>query len=217
MRALLAAKNPLFRAGLRYVVERNLDDATVDEAATLGEVVTAGSRSERPDLLVIELGLPGLEGFDGLRRLRQQLGAVPIVVIGPAVGRRAILQAIESGAHGFVPETTSVEVAAEALKLVLSGNVYVPATVLATGEPEPAERPVANDGRPAQSADLASLTPRQREVLDLLVRGHSNREIAAHLGVAQGTVRIHVAAILRALNVRNRTQAALTAMNKRAG
>ena len=77
---------------------------------------------------------------------------------------------------------------------------------------------MANDGGPAPAtAELASLTPRQRQVLDLLVRGHSNREIAKQLGVAQGTVRIHVAAILRALNVRNRTQAALTAMHRRAG
>src|SRR5690606_30180060 len=161
------------RAGLRYVVERTLA-ASVEEAATLGEVVAAGDAKEHPDLLMIDLGLPDLGGFDGLRRLRQQFGKAPIVVVGPAAGRRAILQAIESGAHGFVPETASVEVAAEALKLVLSGNVYVPATVLAAGDGESAERPAANDGRPAQPADIASLTPRQREVLDLLVRGHSN-------------------------------------------
>lgn len=216
MRALLAARSPLFRAGLRYVVERDLGAAAVDEAATLGEVITAAGRGPRPDLLVIELGLPGLEGFDGLRQLRQQLGTVPIVVFGPAASRRTILQSIESGAHGFIPDTASVETVGEALKLVLSGNVYVPATVLA--EPEAADRPVANDGGPAPATtELASLTPRQRQVLDLLVRGHSNREIAKQLGVAQGTVRIHVAAILRALNVRNRTQAALTAMHRRAG
>src|SRR5690606_5272465 len=109
MRALLAAKNPLFRAGLRYVVERTLA-ASVEEAATLAEVVKAGDGKEQPDLLMIELGLPDLGGFDGLRRLRQTFGKAPIVVVGPAVGRRAILQAIDSGAHGFVPETASVEV-----------------------------------------------------------------------------------------------------------
>jgi DNA-binding NarL/FixJ family response regulator len=214
MRALLAAKNPLFRAGLRYVVERKLGASTVDEAGTLDEALAAVG--ERADLLVIDLALPGLDGFSGLRQLRQQVGAVPIVVTGPAAGRRAVLQAIESGAHGFVPDSATVETTVEALKLVLSGNVYVPATVLAPTEVEPADRPAADDARPTD-VDLSSLTPRQRQVLDLLVRGHSNREIAAHLGVAQGTVRIHVAAILRALNVRNRTQAALTAMHKKAG
>lgn len=216
MRALLAARNPLFRAGLRYVVERNLDAATIDEAATLGEVIAAAGRGDGHDLVVIDLGLSGLDGFDGLRRLRQQLNAAPIVVFGPAGSRRAILQSIESGAHGFVPDNATIETVGEALKLVLAGNVYVPAAVLA--EPE-ADRSAANDGGapiPA-TAELASLTPRQRQVLDLLVRGHSNREIAKQLGVAQGTVRIHVAAILRALNVRNRTQAALTAMHRRAG
>jgi len=216
MRALLAASSPLFRAGLRYVVERSLNASAVDEAAALGEVIGTVHRS-RPDLVVLDLGLPGLDGFDGLRRLRQELNAVPIVVLGRAAGRRTILQAIESGAHGFVPDDASVEATAEALKLVLSGNVYVPAAVLA--EPEAVERAPANDDTPAApaSTELAGLTPRQRQVLDLLVRGHSNREIATQLGVAQGTVRIHVAAILRALNVRNRTQAALTAIHRRAG
>ena len=194
----------------------DLSAAAIDEAATLGEVIAAAGRGDGPDLLVIDLGLSGLDGFDGLRRLRQQLGVVPIVVFGPAGSRRAILQSIESGAHGFVPDNATVETVGEALKLVLSGNVYVPAAVLA--EPEAVDRPAANDGGPVPAtAELASLTPRQRQVLDLLVRGHSNREIAKQLGVAQGTVRIHVAAILRALNVRNRTQAALTAMHRRAG
>jgi DNA-binding NarL/FixJ family response regulator len=216
MRALLAARNPLLRTGLRYVVEHSFDAATIDEAATLGEVTAAAGRGNQLDLLVIDLGLSGLDGFDGLRRLRQQLGAVPIIVFGPAGSRRAILQSIESGAHGFVPDNATIETVGEALKLVLSGNVYVPAAVLA--EPEAVERPAANDGGlVTATAELASLTPRQRQVLDLLVRGHSNREIAKQLGVAQGTVRIHVAAILRALNVRNRTQAALTAMHRRAG
>lgn len=215
MRALLAARSPLFRAGLRYVAERGLNAAAVDEAAALGEVTSAVQRA-RPDLVVLELGLPGLDGFDGLRRLRQELNAVPIVVLGRAAGRRTILQAIESGAHGFVPDDATVEAVVEALKLVLSGNVYVPSVVLA--EPDAAERAAANDDGPVTaSAELAGLTPRQRQVLDLLVRGHSNREIAKQLGVAQGTVRIHVAAILRALNVRNRTQAALTAIHRRAG
>jgi len=216
MRALLAARNPLFRAGLRYVVERSLNASAVDEAAALGEVIAAAHRGSRPDLVILDLGLPGLDGFEGLRRLRQELNTVPIVVLGPVAGRRTILQAIESGAHGFVPDNATVEAIAEALKLVLSGNVYVPAAVLT--EPEAVEPPAANDDAPAPAtAELAGLTPRQRQVLDLLVRGHSNREIAKHLGVAQGTVRIHVAAILRALNVRNRTQAALTAIHRRAG
>jgi DNA-binding NarL/FixJ family response regulator len=215
MRALLAARSPLSRAGLRYVVERGLDASAIDEAAALGEL-TASARRARPDLVMLDLGLPELDGFDGLRRLRQELAGVPIVVLGRGAGRRTILQAIESGAHGFVPDDAAVETIVEALKLVLAGNVYVPAAVLA--EPEAVERPAANDDAPVSaSAELAGLTPRQRQVLDLLVRGHSNREIAKQLGVAQGTVRIHVAAILRALNVRNRTQAALTAIHRRAG
>jgi DNA-binding NarL/FixJ family response regulator len=216
MRALLAARNPLLRAGLRYVVERALGAAAVLEAGTLDEAVAAADGDDRPALVVIEFGLPGFDGFEGLRRLHQRLGSVPIVVLGPAGGRRAILQSIECGAHGFVPDDASIEAIAEALKLVLSGNVYLPAAVLA--EPDAADRPAANDDGPAPAApELTNLTPRQRQVLDLLVRGHSNREIAKHLGVAQGTVRIHVAAILRALNVRNRTQAALTAVHRRAG
>src|SRR5512147_880452 len=125
MRALLAARNPLFRAGLRYVVERSLNASAVDEAAALGEVIGAAHRGSRPDLVILDLGLPGLDGFEGLRRLRQELNTVPIVVLGPVAGRRTILQAIESGAHGFVPDNATVEAIAEALKLVLSGNVYV--------------------------------------------------------------------------------------------
>ena len=82
MRALLAARNPLFRAGLRFVVERDLKAAAIDEAATLGEVIAAAGSGDGVNLLVIDLGLSGLDGFEGLRRLRQQLSAVPIAGTG---------------------------------------------------------------------------------------------------------------------------------------
>ena len=160
MRALLAARSPLFRAGLRYVVERSLNATAVDEAAALGDLIEVVHK-RRPDLVVMDVALPGLDGFEGLRRLRQQLSAVPIVVLGRAAGRRTILQAIESGAHGFVPDDSSVEAIAEALKMVLSGNVYVPTAVLA--EPEPVEqtgpRSVTVPGADHRRRDLRPTSP----------------------------------------------------------
>lgn len=217
MRAVLAAEKPLFRTGLRYVLERELGATAVEEVATLDETVSAARDSVQPDVVLVDLELPGLKGLDGLRDLRRRIGGVPFVVLGSAKRRQDILQSIDGGAHGFIPETAPLTTVIEALRLVLSGNIYVPPNMLIADEPAGSSPAPALDetASPATPTEIANLTPRQQQVLELLVRGQSNREIAHHLGVAQGTVRIHVAAILRTLNVRNRTQAALTAVHSR--
>ena len=132
---------------------------------------------------------------------------MPVIVLSASDDRLHVLQAVNLGAAGFIPKTSSSRVMLSALKLVLSGGVYLPPALLDQGD-HGNEPPAAKTG--AEGA-AAFLTPRQREVLALLGQGKSNKEIARVLNLAEGTVKLHVTAILKALNVNNRTRAVVAA------
>ena len=144
-------------------------------------------------------------GLATVQEIRTTFPNIPVIIVSGNEDRAAIDRALSLGARGYVTKTTPSELTVAALRLVLTGGTYVPATFLA---------PQAAPAEPAGTATLAAadLTPRQREVLELLARGCPNKEIAQRLGMAVGTVKIHMTAILRALDVKNRTQAVLVAM-----
>lgn len=208
MKTIMAHGRPLIRAGFRALLLEHDDSAEVREANTFDEVL-ATTKKERPDLLLLDLLLPGLNGFDGIRSLNASHPDIPIVVVAESENEADVSVAIDSGARGYIPESSSGELFVNALKLVLSGNIYVPPAALGKSKAENGVRLADN---PPKAFRLTTLTPRQREVLSLIAEGDSNREMAGKLGIAEGTIRIHVAAILKGLNLRNRTQAALLAV-----
>lgn len=208
MKTLIAHGRPLIRAGLRALLLEHDENAEVSEAHTFDEVLDAAKR-ERADLLLLDISLPGLNGFDGLRSLHASQPEIPIVVVTGSEDEADVSLAIDAGARGYIPESSSGELFVNALKLVLSGNIYVPPAALRKNKAESGARLASN---PSKAYRLTTLTPRQREVLSLIAEGDSNREMAGKLGIAEGTIRIHVAAILKGLDLRNRTQAALLAV-----
>lgn len=200
MRVLIADDHPLVRDALARTV-RELDaGADVQQAGDFDGLLRLALAAPA-DLALLDLNMPGMNGSAGLRRLRERLPTLPVVVASGQDDAATIRSVLAAGAAGFIPKSERTEVLLNALRLVLGGGVYVPPRGLE-------EAAIAE--APAQAA-AATLTPRQRDVLRALSRGQPNKLIARELGLTEGTVKIHIAAILRALQARNRTEAVVRA------
>jgi DNA-binding NarL/FixJ family response regulator len=205
VKILVVDDHPLVREGLRHVLIQLCEPLAFLEAANAREALIAASEHSDIDLALLDLNLPDMDGFRALAALREGFPAVPVVVLSAYNDRETVLKAIDAGAMGFIGKSSGSQVMVNALRLVLSGGVYLPPEALT--HPEAQVTPW--DGKTGVSAADLGLTDRQREVLALLVHGKANKLICRELGLAEGTVKIHVSAILRALNVTNRTQAVL--------
>jgi DNA-binding NarL/FixJ family response regulator len=203
MKVLIADDHPLVRDALARTVRELEPGAQVVQAGDFDTLLRLAVEegTDLADLALLDLNMPGMNGTVGLRRLREQLPTLPVVVASGQDDAATIRAVLGAGAAGFIPKSERTEVLLSALRLVLAGGVYVPARSL--------DVPVAESVSPA--AAIALLTPRQRDVLRALLRGQPNKLIARELGLTEGTVKIHIAAILRALQARNRTEAVVRA------
>ncbi len=208
MNVLVVDDHHLIRDAVRGVLSDIIGESVrVFEATSAGQALRRVQDSPDIEFVLLDLALPDCDGLELLARIRALHPSIAVVVLSALEDRPRIARAFELGAVGYIPKSTSREVLESAIKLVLAGGVYIPAEVLAgsrcleIGERQAAagERLRAHDG----------LTSRQREVLWLIMQGKSNKEICRELDLAPPTVKIHVSAILKALNVRNRTEAAL--------
>jgi DNA-binding NarL/FixJ family response regulator len=199
MKILVIDDHPLIQEALRHVLAA-LDPALeFVQAQDASEAHAALSREPDTDLILLDLALPGCDGFDLLAELRREWPGMPVLVLSATHDRETVEHALDLGAMGFIPKTANTRVLLQALQLVLAGGVYVPSEPLGASA---AVRPRATVTRPEQ----LGLTLRQADVLKLLVQGKPNKLICRDLKLSEGTVKVHVSAILRALNVRNRTQ-----------
>jgi len=205
MKILVVDDHPLILEALKQVL-RDLDpEIEVLEARDASQALEQAARHPELSLVLLDLTLPEKHGFELLPELRRHTPGLPIVVLSATEDRDTVLRAINDGAMGFIPKTSKTEVLIAALRLVFSGGVYLPPSAFSTHGAMPAE---ARPAVPAtRSPRDAGLTERQAQVLALLVQGKSNKLICRALDLAEGTVKIHVTAILRALNVANRTEA----------
>ncbi|MFC3674316.1 response regulator [Ferrovibrio xuzhouensis] len=199
---IIADDHPLVRDALGQALRQTMNGVAVIGAGDLPEAQAALDAHDAVDLLILDLDMPGMDGFAGLAAVRASHPAVPVAMVSstrePAVMRRAI----EFGAAAFVPKSAPLETIASALQAVLDGEVWLPPE--ASGEPEA--------GMPGDFARrVAELTPQQFRVLALLAKGKLNKQIAHELSVGEATVKAHVTAILKKLGVRSRTQAAIAA------
>ena len=199
----------MFRAGLRLVLQAIDEGAELLEAADGGEALRLVDAHPDLDLVLLDLEMPGVDGRTGLRRLREAHPEVPVVIVSATEDGVQMREAIEAGASGYVPKGLPEAAMRAALQLVLAGGVYVPRGALSAPPPDPAADTESTRAR--RLARVSGLTPRQHEVLRLMVRGLTNREIRGVLAIAEGTVKAHVAAILEALDASNRTEAAMVA------
>ena len=206
MHVLIADDHPMVRDALLRIVRQMETQARVDEAGDFASVC-ARLDQELPDLLLLDLNMPGMDTLAGLRRLRQRYPTLSIVVASGQDDPVTIRNVLATGASGFISKSDPPQTLVNALRLVATGGVYVSARLLGG----------SGNGSAPPPADASGLTPRQRDVLDLLLLGHPNKQIARVLGLTEGTVKIHIAAILRALQARNRTEAVLRARQQGLG
>ncbi len=210
MNILITDDRVLLRDGLRLLLEPLSEVVNFLEAGNLQQALSLIAQEEDIDLVLLELGAPGVDGLFGLRTLRERLPGAAIVVLGAAGTRDDVIAALESGANGYIPKTANGKLLLSALRLVLAGETYVPSSLLADRDAREADADdvLGSDFR----GPLARLTGRQREVLMHLAQGRSNAEIAEALGMRPNTAKNHLKAILKTLNANNRTQAVVEAM-----
>lgn len=212
MRILIADSHSIFRIGLKHVLGGLRAEIRIVEADGFDAAIEAIVNSPSIDLAIVELSAPGMDGGNGISRLCSRQVDLPVIVVAADVTRAAALRVVERGAMGLVPKTATGEEVLEAIDTVLEGRVWLPKAAVRPARREATNATAGNSGLDANGLDrLRNLTRRQREVLEQLVDGKSNAAIARERGLAEGTVRIHVSAILKSLNVSNRTQAAILA------
>lgn len=203
MKVLLADDHALFREGVRLVLE-SLVDGPLDvvEASDYIQALAAIRADGSIDIGLVDLNMPGMDGFSGIEALKRASPNLHLVVVSASEQPSDVRRALDSGAHGYITKSSPSAAMLEAIRLVLSGETFI-----SPGLDVPDGLAGAGDAEAVRSA----LTPRQRDVLAMLRQGKSNKEIARDLDLAEITVKLHVTAILRALGVENRTQAAIMA------
>jgi DNA-binding NarL/FixJ family response regulator len=210
MKILVVDDHALIREALCSVLKQLRSDAEVSVASTCGQAMQLIQDSPDWDLVLIDLALPGRDGFSMIAELGQRDLVFPIVVLSASQDKSDVVRALGLGAVGFIPKTTSREIMLSALQLVFSGGIYIPPEAL-DGElalqPTESSKGCCDQVR-ATPPDLG-VTERQLEVLALMMEGKNNKLISRALDLAEPTVKNHVTAILKALKVTNRTEAVI--------
>jgi DNA-binding NarL/FixJ family response regulator len=202
MKILIADDHALFRAGLRHVLAQLEDDVEVVEAADGRQTLECVDANPDTGLVLLDLDMPGPDGFAALASLSRRHPALPIIVLSGSEERSDMRRALDLGAMGFIPKSATAPVMLGALRLVLAGGVYVPPELIQSG---------SGVGIESSEELVSKLTPRQLDVLHCVIEGKPNKIIADDLGVSEATVKAHMSAVFKALEVDNRTQAARAA------
>ena len=203
MKILVIDDHALIREALQSVLKELPLDRIILEAATGSQGMRLAHEHTDLDVILLDLNLPDGNGFEMLTKLRELYPAVSVIVLSANNQRDDVLRALRLGAAGFIPKSTSRSVILSAVQLVLSGGIYIPPEILAPREGAPGSKSTE-----VSPMDFG-LTERQVEVLALMMRGMSNKAICRLLHLSESTVKNHVAAIFKALNVANRTEAVM--------
>lgn len=212
MHFLIADDHKLVSDALAEYLKFLDPDLHVMQAATLGEAIDKIDESEYVDLILLDLRMPGMHGVEGLTSMRSRFPEIPVVMISGVAGHQEIADALDRGAAGFIPKDLSGPAMVKALELILTGETYVPFKFVSGGDL--LQGSLGRHGQSSGGADnpLNKLTAREREVLSLVMKGRSNKEIARELGVKAVTAAFHLKGVCTKLGVSNRTQAAAAAL-----
>ena len=204
-RIIIVDDHPLFRGALNQALTAGLATCEVLEAASLDQLTARLQTDDDIDLILLDLAMPGVQGFSGLLYLRSEYPAIPVIIVSASDDANTIRRAMSFGASGFVPKSQPSDQIRSAVAAVLDGAVWTPPSVDLDG---------GNDEDMTELAGrLSSLTPQQVRVLMMLGEGLLNKQIAYRLSVSEATIKAHVSAILQKLGVDSRTQAVI-AVNK---
>lgn len=206
---LIADDDEFFRFALARILLKDLQFSEVIETSSFDEAMARLSESPGVDLALFDLAMPGMENPESLRAVRENFPEMRLAVVSGSRRRKDILSALWAGVHGFVPKGIGVSEVAKALQTIVEGAIYVPPS-LAEIEPSSTVAARAQQAKSATepSTPLSALTARQRDVLYLIVEGKANKEIARALDLGEGTIKVHLAALMRNLGVNNRAAVA---------
>jgi two-component system, NarL family, nitrate/nitrite response regulator NarL len=197
MKILIVDDHPLFRAGFHAVLEQSALEAGVLSVSSVPEALKALQQDADIGLVLLDIHLRGDDGFGACKVIGERFPTTACIMISGDEQQSIAARAVAAGASGFIPKSFTADEMIDAIRKVLAGEVFVPETADLTAHEQP-----------------SGLTLRQLEVISMLGRGFSNKEIARALDVAERTVKAHVSAVFEALNVRNRTQAVLVAQKR---
>jgi DNA-binding NarL/FixJ family response regulator len=200
--ALVVEDHPLYRDALMHVLRQIFDAERVHCASSAEEGLKLAGAATDLRLVLLDPGLPGIQGFEAIAAFRRALPEVAVLAISASDDRREAAAALRAGATAFISKAASTEVVAGLVRRVAAGERVEPVWISASGA----------EGSPEAARE--GLTPRQKEILVLLCQGHPNKEIGLRLGLAEVTVKMHVSSVFRALGVANRTQAVLEARRR---
>jgi DNA-binding NarL/FixJ family response regulator len=202
MRVLIADDHPLFRAALRLALAEAVPQAAVVEAHDVETLRAAASSAPEPDLVLLDLLMPGAKSFAPLAWLRNQFPGTAVMIVSANEDPEVIRRARDFGAAGYVVKSASTQELIDAIRTIVNCGQWFPPGIAAM-----ARR--AEGSRETLATRLNSLTPQQYRVLELVAQGRLNKQIAAELSIEETTVKAHVSAALAKLGVRNRTQASI--------
>lgn len=212
MKVLIADDHALLRDGLKPFVSKVGDEVTILESydyPSTHDVIAA----EHPDLVLLDLRMPGMDGTDGVLRLRRAFPNTRVVIVTGWVSRTDVLESMRLGVAGYLPKSLNGTAMMHALRLILCGVPYYPPEVLANESIQPQADPDSM-ATPHDRSPLSALTRREYEILTQLVGGASNKEIARVLGLTEITIKSHLRNVFRKIGATNRTQAVALALRE---
>lgn len=204
MRLLFADDHPMFLDAVREHLGRAFPDIEIQAASNLDEVTAKLSGKGKYDLVVLDFSMPGMDGTEGVKRLRDAYPDLAIAVTSGVAKTRDVKTVLDLGAHGYLPKTLTGSAYAGALRVIAEGGTYVPVETMQALAAEAADRKVNAEG----------LTPREMEVLEGIADGKPNKQIARDLEIHEVTVKLHARSIFKKIGVQNRSQAAVTARER---
>ena len=208
LRIVFADDHRLVREALAPFIQRLAPTVRLDEASTVDEAISLLEKNTQCDLILLDLNMPGMDGFEGFNRLQHVAPDTPIAVLSGSIDPSDVSQALAHGAAGYIPKTTAGTTLVNALQIILAGEIYVPPALMTAQAARSGGTPGARETRTVPLAD------RQMDVLKALAEGLTNKEIARRLGIAEITVKVHLQSIYRKLGVSNRTEALAAALNR---
>lgn len=204
MKVILVDDHALFRDGFALLLQQHEPNVQCHIGSSFDDALILLQTHSDADILLLDLNMPGMRGVPSVQEVQQKHPDVPVIILTAEESRSQMEMLLATGAAGYIPKSSSALVMISAIRLVMAGGVYVPPQLLGGG--------LSGSPRSAAGMDgAAHLTERQRQVLRLLAAGKSNKIICRELNLGEGTIKVHLSAIYRALNVTNRTEAAMEA------